>query len=352
VPFSSPHFQERFRASPELFVQMLDSAQDRVLLAEMTEQDYRNASFLDQRILGPARPCQWASWGEIEGASGQLPADAQFIFHIGHVGSTLISRLLGELPTILSVREPLLLRSLAELYRIRDRPESPWPPEAFGGRLDTALAWLSRTFRPDQRAIVKATSFASDLAEPILRPGTKALFLYVSPRIYLETILAGEASLQELAALGGDRLGRLHARLGETPWRLWRLSTGERAAMAWACEMTALEASAAVAHDADVLWLDFDAFLQSAEAGLQRTARHFGHSLTGGAAAELIAGPIMHSYSKAPEHGYSPALRTEVLAAARVEHGEELRRGEIWLEEAGRRYPLIGKAISRASKKD
>ena len=39
-------------------------------------------------------------------------SDARWIFHIGHVGSTLISRLLGELEGVLSVREPRSLRDL------------------------------------------------------------------------------------------------------------------------------------------------------------------------------------------------------------------------------------------------
>ena len=38
----------------------------------------------------------------------------------------------------------------------------------------------------------------------------------------------------------------------------------------------------------------------------------------------------MRRYSKAPEHAYDLALRNDVLAAARAEHGEEIRRGMRW----------------------
>ena len=347
----SGSFQERFRADASLFVQMLDAAQDRLLLVQLAEPDYRAASFLDQRVLTADRPCEWVAWSELSRIAGDLPATAQFIFHIGHVGSTLISRLLGELPSMFSVREPLLLRSLAELYRLRDHVTSPWSPAEFEPRLATALGWLSRSFRPGQQAILKATSFVGDLAPPILQHGEQALFLYADPQTYLETILAGPASLQELAALSGDRLARLHARLGTEPWRLWQLGIGERAAMAWACEMTALEAASETVALERILWLDFDAFLEAPAVNVVRVAAHFGHSLEGDAAARLVSGPIMHSYSKAPEHGYSPALRSEVLAGARAEHGEELRRGMSWLEKAARDFPLVTRAISRASRK-
>ncbi len=73
---------------------------------------YRAASFLDQRILTPNSERAEAGWAELA-----LPAearrDAQYIFHIGNVGSTLISRLLGELPDVFALREPLLLRDFA-----------------------------------------------------------------------------------------------------------------------------------------------------------------------------------------------------------------------------------------------
>ncbi len=39
-----------------------------------------------------------------------------FIFHAGHVGSTLLSRLLDEARGVLSLREPLPLRAIAEHF--------------------------------------------------------------------------------------------------------------------------------------------------------------------------------------------------------------------------------------------
>lgn len=341
-------FADEFSGSAALFVQLLDIAQDRLLITVLSEADYRRSSFLDQRILTPERPRQWVKWDDLAELTGLPPGDAQFIFHVGHVGSTLVSRLLGELPTVLAVREPLLLRAFAEVSRIRHRPESPWPPDDFNARLDVALSWLSRSFRRGQRAVVKATSFVNEVAPQILSPGRKALFIGTRAQTYLETIMAGEASLQELAAMSGSRLARLHDRLGDEAWRLWRLSTGERAAMAWACETSALEQAFEASEPADICWLDFDAFLDAPAEQLVRAASHLGHALDAQGAASLVDGPIMRTYSKAPEHPYSPALRRQVLAGARRDHREELRRGQAWLEEAARRHPLIARAVARA----
>jgi hypothetical protein len=340
-------FAHHFRGSPALYPFMLDAEGDRVLLATMSEADFRQASFLDQRVLG-SRPSRWISWPDLVRVADGLPASCEFIFHIGHVGSTLVSRLLGELPSVFALREPLLLRTFADLHRLRDSADSPWPPEVWCERLAVALGWLSRSFRPEQRAMIKATSFVSEIAAPLLGDRRRALFLYARPETYLETILAGEASRQELAVLSGARLERVHARLGAEPWRLPQLSEGERAALAWACEMTALEAAASASGDR-ILWLDFDAFLASPAAQLVRIAAHFGHPLGDDDAERLIAGPILHSYSKAPEHGYSPELRRQVLAQARSDHATELRRGRAWFEAAARDWPAIARAVARAA---
>ena len=85
-----------------------------VRLIAMDRDSYRAASFLDDRMLQQPVDAQMLPWPEVEDAvAGELRTDARWIFHIGHVGSTLISRLLGELDGVSAVREPRLLRDLA-----------------------------------------------------------------------------------------------------------------------------------------------------------------------------------------------------------------------------------------------
>src|SRR5437763_5854248 len=100
---------------------------------------------------------------------------------------------------------------------------------------------MSRTFAAGEVACVKATSFASEIAPALVPPGERALFMYATPRNYIASILAGENSLKELHALAGARRQRLEARGITFPEP--RNDAG-RAAVAWACEMTSLEAAA------------------------------------------------------------------------------------------------------------
>ena len=76
------------------------------LVIELGETAYRAASFLDDRILSPATRGGWLPLDRVLDAA-RLAIDRRplhFIFHTGHVGSTLVSRLLDETGVMLPLR--------------------------------------------------------------------------------------------------------------------------------------------------------------------------------------------------------------------------------------------------------
>jgi hypothetical protein len=349
-------------ADPRLFVHQLDIANDRALVLRISEDDLRAASFLDQRLL-EARPGEierqrdWVGWEDLaaptvdESDTVPMRDDARFIFHIGHVGSTLLARLLGEAPDTLALREPQILRHFAELRSLEGLAHAPWPPGRVAERLPVARQWLSRTFRDRQRSLVKATSFVSDIAPDLIEGTRKAVFLTLSPERYVQTILAAEASRRELAQMSGTRLQRLNRRLEGTSIKLWDLDEAKRAAMAWACEMTALNAATHAAREEgageNVLWLDFDAFLTEPGETLFQTAQHLEIGILEDQAARWVRGPIMNRYSKAPEQGYSPQYREEVLERVSRERENDIRAALRWLDSAAREHDAIAQALER-----
>ena len=337
-------------ATPLWFPQVLDPVTDRLLLVEKGEAEYRDAAFLDERSLKPGRARHGVEWWHL--AAAFPPAarrDVQYIFHIGHVGSTLVSRLLGELPGILSLREPLILRVFADRLGERGQAEALWDPESIPGRLDLLTALLSRTFRPEQRALVKATSFVSEIAADLVPPGSRALLLYARPERYIETILAGPNSRQELAMTAQDRLRRLHRSAGGERWTLWEMGEGERVAMAWAAEMASLERAAAALPAGSATWLDFDSFLAAPAPALGRLAGFFSVPLDPAGAEHLAADPLMRRYSKAAEYEYSAELRESVLAEARREQSGTIAAALRWLDGAARDCPPVAAALERAA---
>ena len=309
-----------------------------IRLVRMDEATYRAASFLDDRMLEPGIESRVCSLDQaMDEAAAPTRDDARWIFHIGHVGSTLVDRLLGELEDVLSIREPRSLRDLG-VSTIEDREAL-----AFGLR-----HLMARTFGRAQATLVKATSFVSEIAPLLIAPGASALFLYATPANYVASILAGENSIKELEVLHPIRCGRLRGRGIELAG--FDRNDAHRAAMAWACEMISLESAAEAMPDRRILWADFDLMLGDMSGWLERCAAHFGFAATPKRIEDLVAGPLMRRYSKALEYDYSPSLRAELLAEAARQHGDEIYAAVAALRQGAESAPLLKRALDRAQR--
>jgi hypothetical protein len=316
--------------------------EDTVRLVRLDEAGYRAASFLDQRLLQCRYEQSTCTLASARSAATQLAARAHYIFHTGHVGSTLISRLVGEHAGFFSLREPALLRGAAN--EATALPESS--PE-----LDTMLRLLSRTWRPEQRPVIKGTSIVSELAERILAAEHQpaAVLMYTPPLAYLQCILGGPVSRSESKVLSGPRRRRLIRRLGTPEWRFEPRSEGQWIALNWLSEMAALH-QAAVRFPSRVLWVNFDRFLAQPHEELRAIFQRLGAEPSSSEIEALVTSPVMRQYSKGPEHAYDAALRREVLQSADWEHGPEIRRGMDWLAAVARAHPLAQAVIESAAR--
>ncbi len=330
----------RLSASPHLLPLRFDRALSSVNLLALDEEAYAAASFLDERLLVGAGEEIWAPWSEIEGAAAGLGGDSDYIFHMGHVGSTLVSRLLGRSERIFSLREPAALRTLAPMRF----------DAATSRRLETLLRLYARVWRPSQRSLVKATSFVSEIGPAMMArsPTSKAILMFVGPEAYMATILAGAASLPELPRVTPARLERLHRRLGGVFWKAENLTVGESAALGWTCEICAL-ASVASAFPHSVLWLDFDRFLQRPREGLAAAlARLHGEARETDVNAMLTSDDLTR-YAKAPQHPFDADTRRRVLDDALRDHRREIDHGLAWINAAAAAHPSIAAATRLAA---
>jgi hypothetical protein len=328
---SSAPSPEEIWKNARWLAQAVDPRAGLVRLVEMTPEAYRDASFLDDRILQRPQTSHLLPWSEVASSAPTGPrSDARWIFHIGHVGSTLIARLLGELEAVLSVREPRSLRDLAFFPR---EVRAPFVP--------TVRALHSRTFGSGQKALVKATSFVSEIAAELMPNDGRGLYLYATPHSYIAGILAGDNSRAELNALADTRRQRLASRAIVVPEAR---SEAELAAAAWACEMTAL----AAADGPNVLWADFDQALSDMEGSLSRFADFLGLEAETQLLSQIANGPLMRRYSKATEYEYSPQLRRDLLNEAAGRHARDVESALAMLDRASETAPLLRKALDRA----
>jgi hypothetical protein len=333
-------WQTRLDASPELFPLAIDPAIDRVRLVRLAAVDYEKASFLDERLAAPvvAEP----AFAEIEAAMAGAPVACDYIFHIGHVGSTLLSRLLGQHPQVFSVREPHALRTFAAA----EVAGTPWAGAELDRRLRVFQALFSRTWAPPQRALVKATSLVSGLAPRLMAqdPAGRALLMTLAPEAYLAAIFSG-ANLGDVQQAAALRLARLNRRIGREAWTLAQLSPGEVVAMSWASDL-AVFADLARRMPERVLVIDFEAFLADPAKGVAAALAHLHGRSDPAEAARIAASPYLQRYSKAPEYGYGAELRRRVLEQARRTAAEQIRRGLAWLDAAAKAWPVIAEAAA------
>ena len=204
----------------------------------MDREAYRAASFLDDRMLQQPVDAHIVPWPEVDDAMPRAgrASDARWIFHIGHVGSTLVSRLLGETRRCACVREPRLLRDLAlSSAEVRARLLPGDPTELMSrtfARRRIRLRQGDQLRQRDRPRAGPAGSGAVHVREP--RAITSPASLPARIRVHELRMLAPAARERMAGASRRPRPPRNDAEL---------------AAAAWACEMTALEAAAEAMPD-------------------------------------------------------------------------------------------------------
>ena len=113
---------DRLTRSPELYPLAIDAQSDAVRFVTLSRADYSAASFLDRRMPQAATGGEWKPWAEVSAATAGLSPRCHFVFHISHVGSTLVARLVDRHPGLFALREPAILRGLGEVYPVLTEP--------------------------------------------------------------------------------------------------------------------------------------------------------------------------------------------------------------------------------------
>lgn len=336
--------------TPVAYPQQLDLVRMAVLVIGFDEAAYRAASFLDDRVLGPTTRGTWIPVDRAIAAATSVkrPRPLHYIFHTGHVGSTLVSRLLDTAGSTLPLREPLPLRVLAEAADRLGSHDALLDETRHAQLLDTFTSFWRRGFDTTHCVVLKATSAAARLAPRLLRQDAQAHAIYLNVRAepYLATLLAGANSALDLRGHGPERMRRLAARVDPATLRpLHALSPGELAAMSWLAETLTQRELLDLAPQR-VLAVDFEALLADMPGVMQQVARHLAVPVPADWAVRLPSHPALMRYSKSPDHEYSPALRSQVLDQARREHAAEIGRGLAWLDALGRTQPAVARVLT------
>jgi len=332
-------------AGPELHLHRLDVIQQAGLFVQMPDGAYRSASFLDGRSFSANNPAGWVPLHAIKEAvlGGNAPGTPlHFIFHMGHTGSTLFSRLLDESGVVQPLREPLALREFATLNDKRGDPASLLSSQDLDTCAEILLRLWARCRLDRTCAILKATSSAARAGDAIMamRPTARAAYLSMAREPYLAVILGGPANIVDIRGHAEERMSRLIGFLGPTDAALSRLSSGELVALSWLSEALTRERLKAALGER-LLEIDFDEFLSDVPAGIGRALQHFGLPSGADVATRIAGSPAIGRYAKAPEHTYSSQLRADVIRQSRRQNRKEIDRGLAWLEKMAHEHSEV-----------
>jgi hypothetical protein len=316
------------REDPTVFPHELDPINRRLLLVRLSEEKIRRASFLDARVLEGNEAGGWLPLARALEATPRSPGPAGIILHCGHCGSTLVSRLLGELPGAWVLREPLALHALASEARARGHFTARLTADEFDASLAFVQSALGRLPANGSSAIVKQTSLTANLGPLLLeRPAPPAVLCLAIPlEDYLATMLRQSGLREGLRAAAGEWMRDIAAAFEGRGPALARLSDAELAALNWTAAQMNFERTRHMDATRVMSWT-FDEFLAEPEARLGELARHFGLDADARSLARAIASPWLRRYAKDPRQAFDATTRARELRAAKRQFADEIRAG-------------------------
>lgn len=331
---------------PAIFPHQLNLINDTVLLAELSATEIKAASFLDQRVLKQTTKSNWIPWQPVADVFNQVP-DSElpgFIFHVGHCGSTLLSRLLEFAEDTQSLREPLPLRTLAQDLADSADGRSFLTRQA---RLDRLRVLSKMWSRGARHTVIKATSICTGLLTQIhsLEADTRSIFVYNRAETQLATLLAGQNTLIDLRGFAQLRLQRLRQITG-LDIQLSELSTGQLAALSWLSETTSV-ARSLEDSSAQIALLEFESLLKDPANHLSRLLAHLKIDASSETVEKALSSPVLQTYSKAPEHRYNAQTRAGILQDSRSRFGQEIKMALTWMENLAGRSDLVSTALQK-----
>lgn len=336
-------------AGPDFFPHKIDPLAQTILFLRLSREQFAKASFLDDRVITATTQGQWVGLRDLDAALADINpmAPVHFIFHAGHVGSTLLSRLIEGAGNVLALREPLSLRNMAEIQDDTGAAHALFSEAHLNRLLQMNLVMWSRRYADTRAVSVKATSATARLGPRILslHPATRAISIYLDAEPYLATLLSGANSAIDLRGMARERVIRLRwLTRTELPKPLHAMSLGEIAAMTWSVE-TITRAAMQQGASGRVLQLDFESLLAHPGERLKAVFDHLGLAAPPGYFENAAQNPLFSSYSKATEAPYSPALRAEILNEARRQHQGEISKGLAWIEGLRTRAPSVARML-------
>lgn len=288
----------------------------------------------------------------LDSIAGELSPDAplphlNFIWHTSFCCSTLIASALNVANRNLSLSEPVLLVTAADLKRAGAYQDGKASPRL----TEIALRLLARRPEPHTAITVKPSNFANTLIRDAARHTTgKSLFLYSDLPSFLLSI--AKSGLQLSKYVRRLFFGIVQDDGKPLRWPaadLFQMSDLEIAAIAWHIQIAEFRRSWAELGEGRVASLDCDAFLADPRMALEKLDAFFGYGFGPETIRGIVEGPVLSRHAKLPQAPFNAEQRRIEQQAVRRFLGADLDRIAEWsygaYAEAIRGLPLPGSLI-------
>jgi len=340
--------QAALLTSPAMFLRDVDPLRGTAVFTPMTEESYRASAFLDNRIVRAGDRDMAVDLDDLVELASAMPGERRvihYLFHVGHCGSTLLSRILGERPCYLALREPPLLMGLSRSARALDRPGFPISRQRWQSLSDLSLMTLAKTWRPDQTALVKPTSQAGNLI-PMLMSHTgreRAVMLYTDLEAYLATMLRPHTRRETLLFARDFRVKDFCRLKPDAPGTADAYEAGPLVAMSWLLHVREMLAGL---DDPQIgprcMLLHFGTFLADPAGTTERICEFLGPALSTEEERVTACTHWLSVAAKLPDQAYSAGDRDRELAASRSANAADITAGMRWAVEVCESEPFSG----------
>jgi hypothetical protein len=339
--YSLTNWLNEFRENPCVFPIDLDPINRRLLLARFSSASLQAEAFLDARAIDRCEANSWIPLSQAIETPPTSTGQTGLILQCSHCGSTLISRLLGELPGAWVLREPGVLYGLSGEARSRNHFSARLNNTEFEKTIDLVHTALGRLPSDATSAIVKYASFTSNLGPYFLKldPELTAVCLSIPLEDFLAALVRGQPLRQGLRNDAIKSIADIASVLGSDCPALCDLNDAEIGVITWMSSELAFAKAEAVGGER-VKRLCFDDFLANTEGNLTNLATHFKLDVDNSHIIHALSSPWLKRYSKNPLWPCNATIRRQDLDDSKRRCADEIKSGMLFAEKLQRLLPF------------
>lgn len=311
-----------------------------------SEGELSDAAFADIRFDNPSRDDVFVKTHLLlKHAKRQAAhkADVFFIFHHAFVCSTLLARCLNQIDAFYALKEPWILRRIADIKRTvsTSADKRDW-----NQRSKMYLRLLTKNFQSGESLIIKSTNVANNLIGDVCRwqPRTKALFLYSDLESFLVSNIKKTSEtkakipyLLNAFLMDSNVVGEVN-----TLTNFKNLTFLQTCASIWIANVYALKQQHEHINTGRVGAINMDLLLRSPTAALTLVSRFFGHAPTSREMLQMTSPEVMGTHAKASvRRAYSPEMRAREYTSILRSNRREIQSALSWADPLVQRLSLL-----------